>query len=143
MFHLIALILHMLGAGLTLGVVFLSLFAVIKPPVTEKAIDRLMFISTFGMGASAWQFLSGLLLVIPEWKEYQGNSLFWTKIILYTLDGALASMLIAKQAKRAAQNLADGNLSTSTSLRNGAWAHALLIVAVAVIGVILVSGGKE
>lgn len=143
MFHLITLILHMLGAGLTLGIVLLSLFAVIRPPVTTTAIEHLKFAGKFGMGASAWQFISGLMLVMPEWNEFRGNTLFWTKILIYTLDGFLASMLLAKQAKRAAQNVATGNATTGAGLRNVAWVHALLIMAVAVIGVILVSGGQE
>lgn len=141
--HLIVLILHMLGAGLVVGIVLLALFAVIKPPVGEKSMDRLAFIARFGMWGSIWQFLTGLILASQEWGEFRTNRLFWTKIILYLIEGTIASLLLEKQSKQAALRVAGGQTIDGSALRLTSFIHAGLILAIAIIGVVLVSGGEE
>lgn len=142
-FHLILLILHVLGAGVVIGIVVLALVAVIKPPVTAQAMDRLHFVSRFGMGASIWQFLTGLIMSIQDWDEFRGNRLFWTKIILYVVEGALASRLLARQSRQTYEQTLNGQTTKGNRLRTTLSVHAGLIVAIAVIGVVLVSGGEE
>lgn len=141
--HLIILILHVLGAGVVIGVVLLALASIIKPPLTREAIERMHFVSRFGMIASVWQFLTGIVLSWQDWDEFRSSKLFWTKITLYLIEGAVASLLIEKQAKTAAVQLQNGQPVTGAKIRAGAWIQFLAIIAIAVIGVILVSGSEE
>lgn len=141
--HLFVLILHVLGAGLVLGIVILSVAAVIKPPVTAMALDRLEFIGRFGLWGSAWQFLTGVMLYLQERGEFDHNPIFWTKIGLYVVEGTIASQLLQRQARTTAAALASGQTVTADGLRTTLWTHAGLIIAIAVLGVWLVSGGHE
>ncbi|MEK7637616.1 MAG: hypothetical protein AAB402_04510 [Patescibacteria group bacterium] len=141
--HLFVLILHVLGAGLVLGIVILSVFAVIKPPMMTKALDRLAFVGRFGMWGSAWQFITGAILFLQERGEFDHNPVFWTKIGLYVVEGTLASQLLQRQARTTAAALASGQTVTAGGLRTTLWIHAGLIIAIAVLGVWLVSGGHE
>lgn len=141
--HLFVLILHVLGAGLVLGIVILSVAAVIKPPMTPRALDRLEFIGRFGLWGSAWQFLTGAILFLQERGEFNHNPVFWTKIGLYVVEGILASQLLQRQARTTTMALANGQTVTAGGLRAVLWAHAGLIIAIAVLGIWLVSGGNE
>ncbi len=141
--HLFVLILHVLGAGLLLGIVMLSVLAVIKPPMSSQALDRLAFVGRFGMWGSAWQFLTGAVLFLQERGEFIDSPLFWTKMGLYVVEGTLASQLLQRQARTTTIALANGQTVTAAGLRAALWIHASLIVAIAILGVWLVSGGRE
>lgn len=137
--HLIILILHVLGAGLVIGVVVLALLAVIKPPVTAAAMERLHFVSRFGMAASIWQFFTGLYLAYADWDELKSNRVFWTKLILYVVEGMIAATLLDRLSRRTAAQTATGT-TTAGPLRLTLIIHALLILAIAALGVVLVEG---
>lgn len=141
-FHLIIMILHVLGASVVVGVVVLALASVVKPPVTAQAMDRLHFVSRFGMGASIWQFLTGVILAYQDWGEFKGNGIFWTKMALYVIEGTLASTLLGRLSKRTALQTVNGQTTSGGPLRTTLAVHALLIVAIAVLGVVLVSGNE-
>lgn len=141
-FHLLALILHVFGAGVVIGVVVLSVIAVIKPPMNAATMDKLHFAGRAGMAASAWQFFTGLMLVIPEWSEFRSNRLFWTKMTLYVVEGTLASMLLTRQSKQVWEQTKEGQNVPGNKLRTTLWLHAALILAIAAVGVVLVSGGE-
>lgn len=142
-FHLLIMILHVLGAGLLLGIVILSVLAVIKPPVTKQAMDRLHFISRYGVWGSAWQFLTGVVLYYQDRAELNHQPIFWVKLGLYVIEGILASTLLQRQSKAMAQATASGQTAPGNNFRLTLWIHAGLIIAIAVLGVWLVSGGHE
>lgn len=137
------MILHVFGAGLVIGIVLLALYSVIKPPVTAQAMDRLHFVSRLGMWGSMWQFGTGLILAYQDWGEFRASKIFWTKMALYVIEGSLASMLLGRQSKRTWEQTANGQTTSGSPLRMTLAIHAVLILAIAALGVVLVSGGEE
>lgn len=142
-FHLILMILHVFGAGLIIGIVLLAVIAVFKPPVTAQAMDRLRFVSHFGKAASLWMLVTGLILAYQDWGEFKGSRVFWIKIVLYVVEGILASTLLGRQARQTATQTTNGQTTSGSPLRWTLVLHAILILAIAALGVILVSGGRE
>lgn len=136
MFHIIVLILHVLGAGVVLGVVFFSVIAVIKPAVVAEQLDRLHFVGRFGMWASGWQFVTGVILYLQEPDELQENKIFWVKLGLYVVEGLFASIVLNRQLKK----LQTGDQATIApgKLTGVLIVHALLIGAIIVLGVLIV-----
>ncbi len=136
MLHTIVLILHVLGAGIVFGVVFFSILAVIKPSAVAQQIDRLRFVSQLGMFASAWQFVTGVMLYLQHPDELKGNHIFWAKLAVYVIEGAFASFVLGRQMRGL------GREPQSPMIRRRAVAvlvvHAILITAIIVLGVVLV-----
>lgn len=136
MLHTFILILHVLGSGIILGVVFFSVLAVIRPTAVAQQIDRLLFVARVGMWASGWQLATGIILYLMEPEEFQANSVFGWKIGLYIIEGAFASLVLNKQLKRLEKNPTS---QTSTRMLTGILiVHALLIAAIVVLGVMVV-----
>lgn len=142
-FHLIIMILHVFGAGLLIGIVFLSVFAVFKPPLSSRSMDRLSFVGKFGMWTSVWLFATGFFLAYQDWDEFRSSRVFWIKMSLYIVEGTLASLLINKQVKLSEAQTANGGTVQSGALRMSLVIQAALILAIAALGVVLVSGGSE
>ncbi len=136
-FHIILLTLHVIGAGLILGVVLLSLFAAFRKTWSPERIATLHFIGSFGKWASVWQLLTGIGLASGEWDELGSSPIFWTKMVLYVLEGALAGMLIERRAKQLEVGAETSGFMTILLV------HAILIIGIVVLGVFLVAGGHE
>lgn len=136
MLHLLLLIAHVLGASIVIGVVFFSLVIQFPLPLDPAKKAWLHFIGRFGMWASAWQFLTGLGLYWLEHDELNQRGLFWIKIGMYLLEGTLAGLVIEKKYKQI------DDPAAGRSLRGLVVLQVALIVAIATIGVILVSGGE-
>lgn len=138
MLHTIVLILHVLGAGVVLGIVFLSVLAVLKPQLTAQHLDRLHFVGRFGMFASGWQFITGAILYLMEQDELKGNRVLWIKLGLYVVEGTFAAMVLNRELKRqhleGEQTMPRGRLMMILSV------HAILIFAIAALGVVVVEG---
>ncbi|MBI3572862.1 MAG: hypothetical protein HY092_01540 [Candidatus Kerfeldbacteria bacterium] len=125
------LILHVLGASIVIASAFYSVVLTIKQPISPEKLGHLRFIGRFGMGASIWQFFTGLYLAAHEWSEFKTSKLFWIKMALYVLEGILASTLIGRKMKQAASGQ-----SKSLTVTMLTW--AVMIVLIAAIGVLLV-----
>lgn len=132
------LILHVLGAGILIGVSVFAFAAALRPPLTQQALDRMSFVWKFGMWASGAQFITGVLLIMQEPDELARHPLIWTKVILWMVEGMLASMVIAKQAKRAQQALASNQPVRSAGLRVLLGLQLTIFVAIVALGVIVV-----
>lgn len=133
----------MLGAGLIIGVAILAMASVIKSPVTEKSLDRLSFVGKFGIWASIWLFITGLILYLQEPKEFNGNPWFWTKIGLYAFEGVLSSMVVGRQVKRVRTQLAQNQTPSSGGLASTLTVVAIAILLIASIGVMLTTSHTE
>lgn len=129
-FHSLVLILHVLGACLFVGMAMLCAILSFGTWTPEK-IGHLRFIGSFGMWASLWQLVTGILLATDHWDELRGSKLFWIKMTLYVLEGAIFSRLIGKQAAKVANGSGRG-LSLALQL------NALTLILIASIGVAIV-----
>lgn len=139
--HTTLLFLHVLGAGVVVGIVVISFFSALRP-LSATMLDRIGYIGKFGMWASAWQLATGIGLYALEPEEFSGSRLFWVKMALFVVEGVLAASLLARKAREAGAQLAKGEKPTN-SLAVILTLHALLIVAIVGAGVFLVSGGEN
>ena len=128
----LVLILHVLGSGVVFGVVFFSVFLVVKPGWSQGRLSHLHFVGRFGMWASGWQVATGVYLAGIEWSEFSSNTLFWTKMALYLIEGTLAGLLIEKKIKGPRAGAKPSGLSVSIL------SQMILIVLIIGIGVLLV-----
>lgn len=98
--HNLVLLLHLLSAGVLIGVAFFSLVFTAKAPVPAeqlKFVDKLRSYGTLAVGAL---LLSGLFLVWDEPGKL-GSWRFWLKMGLILVDGFLAQALIKTKILRA------------------------------------------
>lgn len=107
------MILHVLGAGVVIGIVVLALLSVFTAPISARDIDRLHFVSRFGRWASARQLVTGIILSAQDWAEFRSSRLFWTKMARYVIEGTLASRLLERQANGVAAQTAAGKRSVA------------------------------
>lgn len=133
-YHVTLLILHIIGAGLLIGVVVFSLSLAFKKTWSQNRIHTLHYIGTFGIWASMWQLVTGVLLASSEWEEFSGSHIFWTKMGLYVVEGVLASMLIMRKAKQLQEGDSKPGFMVLLLI------HTILILGIVGIGVFLVSG---
>jgi len=136
-FHTFILILHVFGAGLLIGVGVLAFLAVYRPPLTDKSLDRLGFVGKYGMWASFWQFATGAILMGMEWSETSHNPLVWTKIILWVIDGAIASRVLRNQVQRVRTAMAANQPPPQANLKMVLGLYAVIILAIAALGVMV------
>lgn len=130
--HTLVLILHVLGAGVIIGIVFFSLVVALHPRVwSAMALDRLHFVGKFGIWASMWMFVTGLVLAFQDWDTLRTSWVFWGKMATYIVEGTFAGLLITHTVMRARAELRPRGLGTIMLV------HALLILLIVSLGVML------
>jgi uncharacterized membrane protein len=140
--HLVLLFLHIVGAGVIIGTSVLAVFAVVRPPLTPVSLDRMGFAGRFGMAASIAQLVTGGALMGLEWDELGKSPLVWIKIGLWAIEGALSSMVVGAQVRRVRAALDAGQPPPPTPLTTVFLANLIIVLAIAAIGVFLVSGSE-
>lgn len=100
--HQFVLLLHLLGAGVMIGIGFFSLYLVLRSPVEAFKIRALESIRGAGFGVASWQLITGLHLTIygGHWVELRTSWLFWLKMAVFVADGVLAEKVIRRELKR-------------------------------------------
>lgn len=134
----VLLTLHIFGAGVMIGTVCMAVFTVIKPPVTATSLDRLQFVSRFGMVGSVWQLLTGLILYFREPDEIGAHGMFWVKVGLWLVMSVLSATLLRRQGMRAGKALAAGQVPARAGLLTLLLVNAIAVLMIAAIGVALV-----
>ena len=99
MSHIIVLALHIIGAGLMLGVVFFAFIIALKKTLDPSKLSILKNIYIFGTVGAIWQTITGIILYFQEAGEFRESIIFWTKIGLFLLDGILALLVIDRKIK--------------------------------------------
>src|SRR3990172_11063797 len=98
--HALFLILHIVGAGVIIGVVVFSVLLNIKEGVSQERLKIFQMVRLTGTIAAGWLLATGLVLYFQEADELKGNILFWIKIGLFVLDGLIAVLLIDRKIKQ-------------------------------------------
>lgn len=134
----IVLILHVFGAAVVLGAGFFSLLSSWRQPFDAARLNVFRFVGRFGLMASIWQFLTGLILYWPEHQEFNHRPLFWIKIGLYLAEGAMVSMLIDRRVKQAEAKAQGQVLPPVTGLSTAVLVWTVILFTIAALGVVLV-----
>lgn len=133
--HEVTVLLHLLGAGVMIGIIFFSLVLSIKKPLEVEDFRRLNFIRHFGIFVVFFMLITGLHLVQNDFDYYKANSIFWTKMGLIIVDGLIAERIIkAKMELVMKSGIVDDN--TRRTLPIWAWISTLVIFSVVTLGYI-------
>ena len=125
--HLSFLILHLIGAGVIIGVVVFSVLLNIKDGVSQERLKIFRMVRLTGTVAAGWLLATGLVLYFQEADELKGNILFWIKMGLFILDGLIAVLLIDRKIKQ----------QPIPNLTVWAIINAVIILAIVVLGKLL------
>ena len=99
MIHTIVLALHIIGAGLMLGVIFCAFIIAFKKTLDASKLSILKNIFVFGTVGAIWQTITGVILYLQEDGEFKDSKIFWAKIGLFVLDGIVAVLIIDRRIK--------------------------------------------
>lgn len=134
--HTIVVALHIIGAGLMLGVVFFALVIVFPKVVDASRVSLLKTVLKFGTLGAIWQTITGLILYFGEADEFKNNPVFWIKMGLFVADGILALLIIDRKIKTAeAQNQSAGRRSQDEINLSGLplWSLTSLVIILTII----------
>ncbi len=137
--HTLVLIVHVLGATLIVGSVFVSALMLSAEPVPRANATFLVRLWSVLHWAIWAQLASGLVLVAGEWESFRHSWLLLVKIILLTLDGVVGGRILGIRLA-AALDKQSGDISLGATARN-AWLSFILFALIAMIGVLLVEQG--
>lgn len=126
--------LHILGAGLVVGVVFLSLWLLYLPAQSSDGLRIFQIARNAGSVGAGLAILSGIILAARYRIPLIGNYLFDAKLILVLIDGLIAQGVIKRQLARAVDS--DGKSGLSNNLRAWAWLSVLVTIAIVAISVV-------
>ena len=99
MLHIIVLSLHVVGAGIMLGVVFFAFLTALKKTLDQSQLAVLKNFYIFGTVGAIWQIITGIILYLQEDGEFKDSKIFWTKIGLFVLDGIVAVLVVDRKIK--------------------------------------------
>ncbi|HLC38728.1 MAG TPA: hypothetical protein VJJ80_01185 [Patescibacteria group bacterium] len=122
--HALFLILHIVGAGVIIGVVVFSVLLNIKEGVSQERLKIFQMMRLTGTIAAGWLLATGLVLYFQEAEELKGNILFWIKMGLFVLDGIIAVLIIDRKIKK----VPTPNLTVLTII------NAIVLFAIVVLG---------
>ena len=135
--HLLFLILHVLGAGVLIGVVVFSVSLNIQKSVTPERIKMFLKIRNTGTYAAALMLVTGLVLYFQEPEEFNESVLFWVKIGLFVVDGIIAVLIIDRKAKNAIATNA-GKPAPISNMTIWVLANLVIIFTIVTLGVMIV-----
>ena len=136
--HNIILALHVVGAGLMLGVVFFALVIVFPKVIDASRAALLKTVLKFGTVGAVWQTITGLILYFGEADEFKNSRIFWLKMVLFVADGILALLIIDRKIKAAEmQNQSAQDKINLGKLPLWSLASLMIILTVIILGVFL------
>lgn len=133
--HIPLVILHVFGAAIIFGGIFLAFLVLIKKSFSPETINLFKLTNRVVMVAVISQVITGILLVIPEYQEFLESWLFWAKMAIFILDGVLAVLIVDRKIAR--QKTEQDTLKAYESVTGWRFLNLLFIAAIIVLGVIL------
>lgn len=135
--HNSALILHVLGAALILGVAFVTLVIELKKYSSDQIISLTGIVWKIAGIAINLQILTGFYLAWREWDKVGNNPYFWLKLFFFFVIGTIVGTI----NRRRFHQLKEGKVDNS-GVR---WAviGLLTFVLIATLGVLLTESASE
>lgn len=98
--HLLFLTLHVIGAGILVGVVIFSLVIAFKKDFDPTRLAIFKDVRKWGTAGALLLFLTGISMYLSDPEEFNKNPLFWIKMGLVLLDGVVAVLIIDRRVKK-------------------------------------------
>lgn len=130
--HTIFLVIHVLGASLVFGVIFVSVIIELKKINSDQMLlltELIWKIANIGLGL---QLLTGGYLLGTEWKEFITNPYFWIKMVLFVIGG----VVVGSMNKRKYLQLKTGESEERENIK-GALLGLVLFILIITCGVII------
>ena len=134
LFHLILLVLHVIVAGLIIGMAFYGFVAVYKKTITPTDMAMFKTIRKYGHVIVPLQLVVGFLLIFSE-PTFAKNPLIWTKFILVVIDGFMAFFIIDRKVKLL-ESGTRSNSQAERALRYAAGLSLVIFLIITTLGVI-------
>ena len=135
-FEYFILLLHLLGAGVLIGVALFSIALTVSQPLDQSRLLTIVLIRRFGTYSVGLLIITGIYLAWQHFGGWPTSVRFWTKMGLIVLDGVLAQVVIKQKIARAisGDNTAASSLPLWTSI------SALVILLIFTLGFLTTSG---
>lgn len=134
-FHIIIMILHVLGATLIVGASFASLIILLPSQLKSADVKLLNRIWKIISPLIGLQILTGIILAAGEWSEFGSSWLFWLKLVLLVIDGLFFGRVASQKV---AQLVASGEKTIPNNLSKLAWVSFIIFITITTLGVLLV-----
>lgn len=131
--HDFALLLHILGACVVVGVVFFSLVFSVSKPLDDVKLKAIALIRKYGVWAMGVVTITGIYMATSEWDEFGKSYLFWAKIALIVIDYFVAVRLINAKVAKALS----GDSQATSGLSAISWTSALIFLIIVTLGFLL------
>lgn len=96
---LIILIFHVIGACVLLGSSITALFLAFSKKFTKETGNIINHVRSLVPIAAIAQLFTGMYLFMQDRKEFESQSIFTIKLVLYVVSGILGSAILGKKAK--------------------------------------------
>lgn len=91
------LTLHIIGAGIFIGIVVFSFLLTVLKPFTQDRLRVILAIRSVGIYTAVLMILSGIFLYFQSPDEFETNPLFWIKMGLFIFDGLFAILYVDRK----------------------------------------------
>lgn len=134
--HRLILCIHVLGATLIVGSVFVSAMLLSADPIPRNNATFLARLWHLLYGVIIAQLVSGLILIADERRPLRHSWLLLAKVLLLTVDGFVGGRVLGIRLASALRKQS-GDVRLGTPGRN-AWLSFIVFALTAMIGVLLV-----
>lgn len=131
------LTLHILGAGVLIGITVFSVMLTIKKPIVFESIKMMHLMHKLGPIAAGALLLTGIYLVSQNPEGLKGNPIFLAKIGLFVLDGLIAGVVINRKINYLATQNNSQVVADDSSLYFLTLANLVILTAIVALGVML------
>lgn len=124
------LTLHIIGAGIFIGIVVFSLLLTVWKPFTQDSLRVILAIRSVGIYTAVLMLLSGIFLYFQNPDEFKTNILFWIKMGLFVFDGLFAILYVDRKI--------NSNLSAQDNkqLSSRPWTFLIIINLIAIFTIV-------
>lgn len=129
------LTLHILAAGVLIGIVVFSLMLTIKNPINREHLIIVQTIRKLGPAAAIVLIFTGVSLISQN-PSVLKEKIFFAKIILFIFEGIIAEMIINRKIKNALALESEQPIPTNPMF---IWilSSVIIVIAITALGVML------
>lgn len=131
------LALHVVSAGVLIGIIVIAIaFSFVKEVSLERAKIYQLF-GKIGFIAAMLVLVSGVGLYLQEPEKFNGSTIFWVKIALFLIDGAIATQIVDRKLRDAVAQK-NGQLIVQNKVARWFWINLIILITIITIGIFLV-----
>ena len=92
--HSVTLLLHLLGAGVIIGVGFFSVILTLRSPLDQGKVETVKHIRFYGTLTIGLLIATGVILAFLKGPELLSSTRFWLKMSLIVIEGMVDKLVI-------------------------------------------------